>query len=306
MRACSSSACSRRVTAGGTDAASRSRTSRSAVTGVNATRRRGARRRLRRAAGPEGGLDLSIATAYETAQITLGASIACSGVCLTVVAVEPGAFSAQASAETLACSTLGRWTEGAAVNLERALRVGDELGGHIVSGHVDGVARIVDRRPEGESVRILTAHRSKGLEWDLVVVAGVQEGTWPGLRMRSSLLGMDELVEVAGQGRLSHGHTVIGQQSRELGLRADLVTTQELDDPLLLTLGAPHELVVTRHLQAEQAGTDGDDPERDADGKDDDAALHRVSSRKITCPTLAGSRPSSSCARRANLSGWAR
>jgi riboflavin synthase len=76
-------------------------------------------------------------------------------VCLTVVAVEPGAFLAQASAETLACSTLGEWAEGTAVNLERALRVGDELGGHIVSGHVDGVARVVDRRPEGESVRFV-------------------------------------------------------------------------------------------------------------------------------------------------------
>jgi riboflavin synthase len=63
----------------------------------------------------------------------------------------------QASAETLACSTLGEWSEGTAVNLERALRVGDELGGHIVSGHVDGVARVVYRRPEGDSVRFVIA-----------------------------------------------------------------------------------------------------------------------------------------------------
>lgn len=112
-------------------------------------------RRLRRAAGPEGGLELTIATAYDSAEIALGASIACSGPCLTVVAVEPGAFVVQASAETLACSTLGDWSEGTAVNLERALRVGDELGGHIVSGHVDGVARLVDRRPEGDSVRFV-------------------------------------------------------------------------------------------------------------------------------------------------------
>lgn len=118
-------------------------------------------RRLRRLDGPQGGsqggLDLSIATAYDTADIALGASIACSGVCLTVVAVEPGAFSVQASAETLSCSTLGDWREGTAINLERALRVGDELGGHIVSGHVDGVARVLDRRPEGESVRFVIA-----------------------------------------------------------------------------------------------------------------------------------------------------
>src|SRR4029077_15252548 len=114
-------------------------------------------RRLRRGAGADGGLELTIATAYDTADIALGASIACSGPCLTVVAVEPGAFTVQASAETLACSTLGKWTEGTPVNLERALKVGDELGGHIVSGHVDGVAHLVERRKEGESVRFVVA-----------------------------------------------------------------------------------------------------------------------------------------------------
>jgi riboflavin synthase len=112
-------------------------------------------RRLRRDAGAGGGLEATIATLYDSALIPLGASIACSGPCLTVVAVEPGAFSVQASAETLACSTLGDWVEGTQVNLERALRLGDELGGHLVSGHVDGVARLIDRRPEGESVRFV-------------------------------------------------------------------------------------------------------------------------------------------------------
>src|SRR5215470_6058674 len=112
-------------------------------------------RRLRLAAGPEGGCELTVATSFAIEEIPLGASIACSGPCLTVVAVEPGAFSVEASAETLACSTLGEWTEGTPVNLERALRVGDELGGHIVSGHVDGVARLVERRPEGDSVRFV-------------------------------------------------------------------------------------------------------------------------------------------------------
>jgi riboflavin synthase len=112
-------------------------------------------RRLRHSVAPAGGLALTIATAYDSADISLGASIACSGVCLTVVAAEPGAFSAEASAETLACATLGDWVEGTAVNLERALRLGDELGGHIVSGHVDGVARLIDRRPDGDSVRYL-------------------------------------------------------------------------------------------------------------------------------------------------------
>lgn len=112
-------------------------------------------RLLRRAPGADGGLEATIATAYDTAEIALGASIACSGVCLTVVAVERGAFSVQASAETLACSTLGEWVEGTQVNLERALRLGDELGGHLVLGHVDGVARLIDRRPEGDSVRFV-------------------------------------------------------------------------------------------------------------------------------------------------------
>ena len=110
-------------------------------------------RRLRHGAGPAAGLELTIATAFEANEIPLGASIACSGPCLTVVAVEPDAFTVQASAETLACSTMGEWAEGTPVNLERALRLGDELGGHLVSGHVDGVARFVDRRPEGDSIR---------------------------------------------------------------------------------------------------------------------------------------------------------
>jgi riboflavin synthase len=101
--------------------------------------------------------ELVIATAWDTAQIPLGASIACSGACLTVVAVEPGAFAVQASQETLARTTLGAWVEGSAVNLERPLKLGDELGGHLVSGHVDGIARVAGRRPEGESVRFTIA-----------------------------------------------------------------------------------------------------------------------------------------------------
>jgi riboflavin synthase len=102
-------------------------------------------------------LDLTIATAYDASAIPLGASIACSGACLTVVALSPGEFSVQASAETLACTTLGSWEEGTQVNLERPLRIGDEFGGHLVSGHVDGIAQIVERRPEAESVRFVFA-----------------------------------------------------------------------------------------------------------------------------------------------------
>ena len=99
------------------------------------------------------GLVLTIATAYDTAAIALGASVGCSGVCLTVVAKEPGLFTVEVSAETLACSTLGGWRKRTRVNLEQAMRLGDEMGGHLVLGHVDGVAKIIDRRPDGESVR---------------------------------------------------------------------------------------------------------------------------------------------------------
>jgi riboflavin synthase len=100
-------------------------------------------------------IDLTIATGFDTAAIPLGASIACSGVCLTVVAVGPGEFSVQASAETIACTTIGLWEEGTPVNLEKSLRIGDELGGHLVAGHVDGITHIVERRPEAESVRFV-------------------------------------------------------------------------------------------------------------------------------------------------------
>ncbi len=102
-------------------------------------------------------VELTIATRFDTAAIPIGASIACSGACLTAIAVEPGAFTAQASAETVARTTIGEWREGTAVNLEKSLRLGDELGGHLVSGHVDGIARIVERRPEAELVRFVFA-----------------------------------------------------------------------------------------------------------------------------------------------------
>ncbi|MGZ9410546.1 MAG: riboflavin synthase [Methylocystis sp.] len=92
---------------------------------------------------------LRIACSYDADGIALGASIACSGVCLTVVAVaREGArtnFEIDAAAETLAVTTVGTWACGTRVNLERALKIGDELGGHIVTGHVDGVARIISR-----------------------------------------------------------------------------------------------------------------------------------------------------------------
>ncbi len=95
----------------------------------------------------------TIETAYDTAEIGVGASIAHSGVCLTVVDTEPGRYAIQASAETLSRTTLGRWQTGTRVNLERSLRMGEEIGGHLVFGHVDGLARLVDVHPEGDSHR---------------------------------------------------------------------------------------------------------------------------------------------------------
>ena len=99
-------------------------------------------------------LCVTIATAYDTASIALGASVACSGVCLTVVETAPGAFAVDVSAETLAKSAAAHWTVGARLNLERALKVGDELGGHIVTGHVDATGEVVGVCPDGGSVRI--------------------------------------------------------------------------------------------------------------------------------------------------------
>lgn len=96
---------------------------------------------------------LEVATAYDTDGIALGASICCNGICLSVVDKAPGWFAVEASAETMAVTTLGKWKVGTAVNLERALKAGDELGGHIVSGHVDGVGRVADRRQDGGSIR---------------------------------------------------------------------------------------------------------------------------------------------------------
>ncbi len=103
----------------------------------------------------DGDTRMEITTRFDDAAIPIGASIACSGVCLTVIDKGPGWFAVQASGETLSCTTLGDWRPGTAVNLERALRVGDELGGHLVSGHVDGVGRALAITPEGASRRFV-------------------------------------------------------------------------------------------------------------------------------------------------------
>lgn len=108
---------------------------------------------VREARRRAGGLTLVIATAYDTAKIALGASIGCSGVCLTATALQPGRFTVDVSGETLTRSTAGDWREGTQINLEQSLKLGDEMGGHLVLGHVDGVAQVAERRADGDSVR---------------------------------------------------------------------------------------------------------------------------------------------------------
>lgn len=100
-----------------------------------------------------GDLRARIRCGYDMGTVEIGASIAHAGVCLTVIATGADWYDVQISAETVSKTNLGGWTVGKRINLERALKVGDELGGHIVSGHVDGVAEIIALRDEGESTR---------------------------------------------------------------------------------------------------------------------------------------------------------
>ncbi len=105
----------------------------------------------------KGDLRARIGTGYDVDGIDIGASIACDGVCLTVIALGSSPqnwFDVQISAETVSKTNVGAWAQGKRLNLERALKVGDELGGHIVSGHVDGLAEVVAMRREGDSTRV--------------------------------------------------------------------------------------------------------------------------------------------------------
>lgn len=99
----------------------------------------------------QGDWRLRIQTNWETTEIPIGASIACSGICLTVVERNNNYFDVAASMETVSVTTLRNWQIGTKINLERALRMGDELGGHIVSGHVDGIGTITDIKPAKDS-----------------------------------------------------------------------------------------------------------------------------------------------------------
>ncbi len=107
-----------------------------------------------RAVERRGDTRFAIATRYPASEIAIGASIACSGPCLTVTEKGEGWFAVDASAETLARTTAATWREGTKLNLERALKIGDELGGHLLTGHIDGVVTIETRRVEGDSLRL--------------------------------------------------------------------------------------------------------------------------------------------------------
>lgn len=107
-----------------------------------------------RQAEQRGDLRLTIATSYDLQTVDLGASISCSGVCLTVVDRGEDWFAVDVSGETVSKTAADHWLEGARLNLERALRLGDELGGHIVTGHVDAIAEVVGTCAEGDSTRI--------------------------------------------------------------------------------------------------------------------------------------------------------
>ncbi len=108
-----------------------------------------------RAVKRNGDTRFEFTTNYDAGGIDIGASICCSGACMTVIEKGSGWFAVSASGETLSKTTLGGWKEGTPVNFERAMKVGDELGGHIVSGHVDGVARLASIEPEGDSLKFV-------------------------------------------------------------------------------------------------------------------------------------------------------
>ena len=168
---------------------------------------------------PEG-LRLRINTAYDPKSIAIGASISCSGTCLTVVALpEEGSnarwFEVEAWEEALRLTTAGSWESGQRINLERALKVGDELGGHIVSGHVDGMAEILSVKPEGEAVRYtiraphalakfvapkgsialdgasLTVNAVKGDDFDVLIIKHTLEVTTWGERKAGDMLNFE-------------------------------------------------------------------------------------------------------------------
>ena len=156
-----------------------------------------------RAIAKAGDTRFEITTTYDLAGVDMGASIACNGCCLTVIAKGPDWFAIQASGETLSKTTLGHWNKGTRINLERALKLGDELGGHIVSGHVDGIGRDC-RHHAGRRIPTVPhprapgpgkIHCAQGLRRGRRHVADGERSRWGGLRREhhSAYAGRDHL-----------------------------------------------------------------------------------------------------------------
>jgi riboflavin synthase len=108
-----------------------------------------------RALSRGGDLRLEIATKYDMTEVAIGASIACSGACLTVIEKGDDWFAVEVSEESISKTTIGDWVVGRSINLERSLRIGEELGGHLVFGHADGIVEVRERRGEGDSIRFI-------------------------------------------------------------------------------------------------------------------------------------------------------
>jgi riboflavin synthase len=172
-----------------------------------------------RSAEQRGDLRLQIQTAYDLDTIDLGASISCSGVCLTVVDKGDDWFAVDVSGETISKTASDHWEEGARLNLERALRLGDELGGHIVTGHVDGVARAIQMHAEGDSTRI-----ELGLPTELApMIAPKGSITLDGVSLTVNEVGPDRFsVNIIPH--TSH-HTTLGklQAGQQLNVEIDVL-----------------------------------------------------------------------------------
>lgn len=163
----------------------------------------------------KGDWKIKVAPRKGVSGVVLGASVACDGICLTVIAQDSETFTVQVSDETLSCTTASAWDVGHSLNLERALRVGDELGGHIVSGHVDGVAEVIARTPQADSLRFsfeapaalaryiapkgsvalngisLTVNAVRGSFFDVNIIPYTQEETTMGACHRGARLNLE-------------------------------------------------------------------------------------------------------------------
>ncbi len=176
-----------------------------------------------RSAEQRGDLRLQIGTGYDLADVALGASIACSGVCLTVVDKGDDWFAVDVSGETMSRTAADLWRQGARLNLERAARLGDELGGHIVTGHVDAVGEVVDATPDGDSTRIAVAVTSSLA--GLIAAKG-------SITLDGVSLTVNEVADLGGKTRFTvniiphtAAHTTLGDLAagRQLNVEIDVI-----------------------------------------------------------------------------------